>query len=87
MKLIVREADIPRLSPLTFAIELPDELGEKFSLEFLRAHFSKFIMVAYTDLYIVDSEECIDRINASLWHVKRDLLNFYINSEEKREQA
>lgn len=84
MKLIVREGDIPKLSPLTFAIELPDELGEKFSPEFLRMHFSKSIMAAYFDLYIIDSEECIDRINASVWEIKRNLLNFYVDLEKNR---
>lgn len=85
MKLIIREDDIPRTPPVTFVIELPDKLGEKFSTEFLREHFSKFVMVAYCDLYIVESEERLDRINASLWAVKRVLLESYLDSEEKQE--
>jgi len=84
MKLVIREDDIPKAPPVTVTIELSDELDGKFSREFLREHFSKFLMVAYCDLYIVESEELIDRINAGLWAVNKVLLESYLDSEERQ---
>jgi hypothetical protein len=81
MKLIIKEHRFPHIPPVSFAIELQDELGEKFDIDFLKEHFWKHVLSAYTDIYVLESEEAITRINARVWERKHTLLDMFLEEE------
>lgn len=85
MKLVIRENRFPGITPVSFAIELPDEISKKFDIDFLREHFWKHVHSAYLDLYVLETEELITRINTKMWERKHTLVDIFL--EELKEKV
>jgi hypothetical protein len=81
MKLVIKEDKAPHVPPVSFTIELPDELRERFDIDFLREHFWKHVLSAYVDLYVLESEEAITGINARVWERKYTLLDMFLEED------
>jgi hypothetical protein len=84
MKLVIREDRFPDIPPVNFVIELPDEIGSKFKVDFLRDHFWKHVHSAYIDLYVLETESAILNINNKMWERKHTLIDIFLDEQESR---
>jgi len=81
---MIKEDRFPDIPPVSFAIELPDEIGRKFDIDFLNEHFWKHVHSAYIDLYVLETKSAIKDINTKMWERKHALVDIFLDKQEGR---